>query len=70
MGVNYYEGHMNFKEDKKLKEYLCEKGVCGDKTKFVITHVTHNHAGLHEEIEEYFKDSKILVAYDGFILEI
>lgn len=70
MGVNYYEGHMNFEEDKKLKEYLCEKGVCGDKTKFVITHVTHNHAGLHEEIEEYFKDSEILVAYDGFILEI
>lgn len=70
MGVNYYEGHMNFEEDKKLKEYLCGKGVCGEQTKFVITHVTHNHAGLHEEIEEYFKKYGIDVAFDGFVLEV
>ena len=70
MGVNYYEGHMNFEEDKKLKEYLCKKGVCGEQTKFVITHVTHNHAGLHEEIEEYFQKYGIGVAFDGYVLEV
>lgn len=70
MGVNYYKGHMNFEEDKKLKEYLCEKGVCDDKTKFVVSHITHNHAGLHGEIEEYFEKSEIRVAFDGLLLEV
>ncbi len=70
MGVNYYEGHMNFAENKKLKEYLCDKGACDGKTKFAITHITHNHAGLHEEIEKYFADTDIEVAYDGMTIAI
>lgn len=70
MGVNYYKGHMNFEEDKKLKKYLCGAGMCGANTKFIVAHITHNHAGLHEEIEDYFKDSGITVAYDGLSLEV
>lgn len=70
MGVNYYEGHMNFAENKKLKAYLCGAGVCADNAKFVIAHITHNHCGLHEELEEYFKADGIDVAYDGLSLEI
>ena len=69
MGIDYYEGHMNFDENKKLKEYLCEKGVCDADTKFVISHITHNHAGLHEDIETYFAGTDIVVAYDGLTVE-
>ncbi|MDE6398251.1 MAG: hypothetical protein K2L51_02925 [Clostridiales bacterium] len=66
MGVNYYERHMNFAENKKLKETLCKANVCNDNTEFVIAHITHNHAGLHEEIEKHFEGSGITVSYDGF----
>lgn len=69
MGVNYYEGHMNFEENKKLKEVLCASGACDAKTKFVITHITHNHTGTHEETEKYFADSGIAVAYDGMRIQ-
>lgn len=69
MGINYYEGHMNFAQDVQLKEYLCGAGACRKDTKFIVAHVTHNHAGLHEEVEEYFKDSGISVAYDGMTVE-
>ena len=69
MGVNYYKHHMNFAENKKLKEYLCAAGVCNKHTTFAVAHITHNHAGLHEEIEEYFKDAEITVTYDGMVIE-
>lgn len=69
MGTGYYERHMNFAEDKKLKDVLCESGACDRKTQFVISHITHNHAGSHEEIERYFAGSGIAVAYDGMQIE-
>ncbi len=66
MGDNYYKGHMNFEENKKLKAYLLDAGMCDAKTKFVITHITHNHAGTHEDVEKIFADSGIAVAFDGY----
>lgn len=70
MGINYYEGHMNFAENISLKEALQGAGVCRENTKFVITHITHNHAGLHEEIEQYFEGSGIDVSYDGYTVPV
>lgn len=64
-GDAYYKGHMNFEENKKLKAYLLQEGMCDCTAKFVITHITHNHAGTHEEVEKYFAGSGIIVAYDG-----
>lgn len=69
MGVNYYEYHMNFRQDIQLKEELIAMGVADGKTKFIVDHVTHNHAGLHGETEEYFKGSGITVAYDGMAVD-
>ena len=69
MGTGYYERHMNFAENRKLKEYLCGAGVCDGDTQFAITHITHNHAGTHDEIERDFAGSGIAVAYDGFTAE-
>jgi len=70
MGVNYYVHHMNFEQNVQLKNKLCETGVADEKTKFIIAHITHNHAGLHEEIERYFQASGIGVAYDGMTIEV
>ena len=65
MGNSYYKGHMNFKENIKLKNYMYDAGVCDEKTKFIITHITHNHCGLHEDIEKEFAGSGIDVSFDG-----
>lgn len=69
MGDGYYVGHMNFEQNKQLKSELLSAGVADESTKFVVAHITHNHAGSHEEIEEYFMGSGIAVAYDGLTLE-
>ncbi|MDE6504252.1 MAG: hypothetical protein K2L42_00085 [Clostridia bacterium] len=69
MGLNYYVHHMNFEQDKRLKEELLKLGAANEKTKFIVNHITHNHAGLHEDIEEYFRASGITVSYDGMVTE-
>ena len=69
MGVNYYARHMNFEQDIKLKQELLNRGAADNNTQFIVAHITHNHAGLHEEIVEYFKNSGITVAYDGITVE-
>ena len=69
MGVNYYVHHMNFEQDKQLKNTLLSLGVADERTQFAVMHITHNHCGLHEETERYFKDSGIAVAYDGMTIE-
>lgn len=69
MGVNYYVYHMNFEQNKQLKNKLVEADAADGRTQFIVAHITHNHAGLHDEIEQYFKDSGIIPAYDGITAE-
>ncbi len=70
MGCNYYIHHMNFEQNKRLKAALEGAGATDKNTKFIVSHITHNHTGLHEEVEDCFKDCGILAAYDGMRVEI
>lgn len=70
MGENYYVYHMNFGQVKRLKAELIKDCAAGKDTVFVVSHITHNHCGLHGEVERYFKDDGITVAYDGLNIEI
>ena len=70
MGSGYYVRHMNYEENIKLKNRLLDVGAADGNTKFVVAHITHNYAGLHEEIEAFFKESGIIVAFDDLTLEI
>lgn len=70
MGSGYYVRHMNFEENIKLKNKLLDVDAADGNTKFVVAHITHNCAGLHEEIETIFKESGIIVAFDDLTLEI
>lgn len=65
MGVRYYVYHMNFQQNMELKDRLMEMGVADGKTQFVVAHITHNHAPLHEQIETHFQKSGIEIACDG-----
>ena len=70
MGSGYYVCHMNYEENIKFKNKLIDIGIANNNTKFVVAHITHNYAGMHEEIELFFKESGIIGAYDGIKLEI
>lgn len=64
-----YPYHMCFEENIRLKEYLMSAGAADGKTKFVTSHITHNGAGLHEDIERILSPHGISLAYDGFEAE-
>ncbi len=70
MGGNYYVYHMNFEQNKRLKNALDGAGATDKNTKFIVSHITHNHTGLHVEVEAVFKDCGIVPAYDGMNIEI
>lgn len=36
----------------------------------VATHFSHNMGLMHEDLEQLFKSSGILVAYDGMVLQL
>ncbi len=70
MGITgQYECHMNYAENIALNKKLQELGLVGEKTRVVVSHITHNYVGVHEEVEEYFSGSGIEPAYDGMELE-
>ncbi len=58
--------HMSFQENKTLKEELLSHGIADENTRFIVTHITHNHAETHEKVEEIFQGTGIAVAYDGY----
>ena len=63
-------GHMGYENCLELKEELIEKGICSEKTKFVLTHFSHYGQILHKDYESFTKESNIIPAYDGMELEI
>lgn len=67
--VTDYPYHMTFSDNIALKNELLSEKIATDKTIFAVTHITHNHAGTHSEIEKFFEGSGITVAYDGVTLE-
>ena len=67
---NGYPYHMSFYEDKKLKDVLLSRGIANKNTKFIVTHITHNHAETHDKVEEFFMGTDIIVAYDGYQIDI
>lgn len=65
---NTYPYHMGYLQNKQLKKELEQLGVANANTRFVVTHITHNHSEYHEKVEEIFRGTQIEVAYDGFEL--
>ncbi len=61
-----YSYHMSFADNIELKRELFGRGIADENTVFVATHITHNKAGTHEQIEEIYNGTGINVAYDGY----
>ena len=58
-----------FEENKILKKELISLKIANEDTIFIASHITHNKAGSHEEIEKIFDGTGIIVAYDGLEVE-
>jgi phosphoribosyl 1,2-cyclic phosphate phosphodiesterase len=62
--------HMGIDNNRQVKERMLQIGCADEKTKFVITHFSHNANLTQEDLELEVDKDGFLVAYDGFELEI
>lgn len=65
-----YLYHMGYQENILLKEELLRRGLADPKTRFIVTHITHNKSEHHQKVEEIFKGTDIAVAFDGLETEV
>lgn len=63
-------GHMGFANNQTVINRLREIGCVGENTLLVANHFTHNCHSLHADLVREAKKYGLLVAYDGFTLEI
>lgn len=67
----YKEGtnHLGIPDVLYIKDKFIQMQCADEKTKFVITHFSHNGHMLHAELEKEVAPYGILTAYDGFTVE-
>jgi len=70
IGMEIYDRHMSIPCCRKVKERLWEMGCIDEKSICVLTHFSHNHGGLQEELERETSDMGVIIAYDGLEIEI
>lgn len=64
-----YHNHMSIPCCRDVKERLENMGCVDKSTICVLTHFSHNHGGIQEELEALTKDMGFVVAYDGMEVE-
>ncbi len=62
--------HMNIEDGMQVKSRLISAGVCGENTKFVITHFSHNCNPLTENLAALERQYGVIAAYDGMEVEV
>ena len=63
------EGHLGGRFVLAVKDRLTELKRINRKTRYIVTHFTHNCGALHKDLETCFHPHGIEVGYDGMILE-
>ena len=61
--------HMGLEDNKVTEKRLLEIGGINKKTRFAITHYSHNNAPLSERLKESEERYGYLAAYDGMTVE-
>lgn len=61
--------HMSIPCCQEVKKRLEDMGCIYENTTCVLTHFSHNHGGIQEELEEMTKGMGFLIAYDGLEVE-
>lgn len=62
------KGHMGLLQINRLREFLFEKGIADEETKFGLTHFSHNHFG--DELLEAARRQGYFIAEDGMEYDI
>lgn len=64
-GPTYFQNHMGFEDNLRVKKRMMELGIADQGTVFVATHFVHTYGPFQDELEPAFKAHGFLAAYDG-----
>ncbi len=62
--------HMGLEDNRAMQEEFLRRGIVNEKTKYVITHYSHNSAPLKENLQAAEKKYGYISAYDGMRIDI
>jgi len=62
--------HMGFEGVRTFRDTLAKSGAVNPKTRFVLTHFSHNIGLLHDEFSEIAKAENMEIAWDGMIIDV
>ena len=62
--------HMGLGDNAVQRQELLRRGVTDERTKYVITHFSHNSAPLKENLQRAEREFSVQAAYDGMRIEI
>lgn len=65
-----FYGHMNFRQNLRVKKRLEEIGVADAHTKFYLTHISHYAGCTQKDLEAETRQHGFEVAYDGLCVSI
>ena len=65
-----FYGHMNFRQNLRVKERLERLGLADAHTKFYLTHISHYAGCTQEDLEAEAGRHGFAVAYDGLCVQI
>lgn len=62
--------HMGLKDNEIVKNFLISKGICSEKTQFILTHFSHNGNPVQKRMEDLAKNYGFTVAFDGMTAKL
>ncbi len=62
--------HMGLEDNRAMEREFLKRGIVGGKTRYAITHFSHNGAPLSENLAKAEKEYGYLAAYDGLEVKI
>lgn len=65
-----YNGHLDAHECLAVVSRLRQMGTLAPTSQVVTTHHSHNGDATHDELAKWFEPHRILVGYDGLVLEV
>lgn len=62
--------HMGLGDNQAMQNFFLENGIADERTRYAITHYSHNSAPFLERLQEAEKQFGYIAAYDGLVVEI
>lgn len=64
------DSHMGIAANIRFREQLLRQGSADDQTTFILSHIAHHSNLMHRELSQLATQHGMLVAYDGFEIQI